>query len=136
MDRQEAQIIRLLLNEMAFEGASKHFQEEFPDIDIGLFADLERVGAPQKYQENNDSYRNEGIEFDKNACVFENCYRYLRVIRNNIIHANKAYQPDSPGRLTDLLDWSDKFIAAVYSTGSPFAERARQIKSTLRISEF
>lgn len=78
----------------------------------------------------------ETIEYDQNKTPFENCYRCLRIIRNNIIHANKAYRPDPPERLTDLLAWSEKFIATVYAAGGGFAARANEIKAALKITSF
>jgi hypothetical protein len=68
--------------------------------------------------------------------IFENCYRHLRTIRNNIIHANKAYRPDPPGRLSDLLNWSDRFIESVCSADCDFSKRAREIKDVLKIESF
>jgi len=121
---------------MAFEGAMTHFEEQPPDLPKGLFWELEGIGIPQKYDGRYENYRYEKILFDSNAGVFENCYRYLRTIRNNIIHANKAYKPDPPERLSDLLNWSEKFIESVYQTDSEFAARANEIKAALRIESF
>lgn len=136
MNEQEEQIIRLLLNEMAFEGAAKLFRELPPDINIELFHHLERIGIPLKYDGEIENYRYEVVKFDEHISVFENCYKYLRVIRNNIIHANKAYRPDPSERLSDLLNWSDSLIESVYQTDSDFAKRACEIKSILRIESY
>ena len=68
--------------------------------------------------------------------VYEKCYSHLRVIRNNIIHANKAYRPDTPERLKELLDWAECFIATVYETESTFATCAQEIKATMKIESF
>lgn len=136
MNEQEAQIVRLLLNEMAFEGATRHFHESPPDIDASLFHELDRIGIPAMYDGKIEDYRYEVIKFDEDKSVFENCYKYLRVIRNNIIHANKAFRPDPPERLSDLLNWSDKLIGAVYEKNSSFADRATEIKAVLGIETF
>jgi|GEM_PF-3237473 len=136
MNKQEFQLVRLLLNEMAFEGAMTHFSEPPPDIAIEIFCKLERIGIPLRYDGTIEDYRYADIRFDDDTSVFENCYRYLRIIRNNIIHANKAFRPDPPDRLADLLNWSDELIDAVYSTGSSFAGRAREIKAVLQIESF
>lgn len=95
-----------------------------------------RIEIPQKYDGNTESYRYVKATYDEAASVFENCYRYLRIIRNNIIHANKAYRPDTPQRLTELLDWSMEFIDAVYARDTPFARRAAEIKGVMRIESF
>jgi hypothetical protein len=121
---------------MAFEGAMRHFGEHPPDVDIELFHKLVRIGIPLKYDRNIENYRYAEIEFDESRSIFENCYRYLRVIRNNIIHANKAFRPDPPERLSDLLNWSDELIDTVFSTDSSFADRAREIKAALHIESF
>ena len=136
MKRQGQKIISLLLNEMAFEGEIKHFTEEPPDVPIKLFEELKAIGIPGPYDGNIEDYRYVDIEFDENKSVFQNCYRQLRVIRNNIIHANKAYRPDSPERLNELLDWAEGFIHGVYQTNSTMAKRAGEIKGALRIETF
>jgi len=136
MNEQERKIIKLLLNEMAFEGAAKHFGEPPPDVPEQLFADIERIEIPQKYDGRTESYKYVEIEFRPGTSVFEKCYCYLRTIRNNIIHANKAYRPDTPQRLTDLLDWAETFIDSVYATDTPFARRALEIKQIMKIESF
>lgn len=136
MNQQEHEIISLVLNEMAFEGAIKHFQEAPPDLPIELFEELRVIGIPGRYDGSIGTYRHVDIEFNPEKSVFNNCYRQLRTIRNNIIHANKAYRPDPPERLNDLLHWAQKFIHSVYETNSPLAERAKEIKATLRIESF
>ncbi len=136
MNEQEHKIISLVLNEMAFEGAIKHFHEAPPDLPRNLFEDLKAIGIPGRYDGNIEGYRYVDIEFDNEKSVFENCYRQLRTIRNNIVHANKAYRPDPPERLNDLLDWAQGFIHSVYQSNSPLAERAREIKVTLGIENF
>jgi hypothetical protein len=136
MNQQEQKIIRLLLNEMAFEGAIQHFHEESPELSIKLFEDLKVIGIPGRYDGSIEDYRYVDIEFDKGKSVFENCYRQLRTIRNNIIHANKAYRPDAPERLNELLDWADAFIHSVYQTNSALAKRAQEIKGVLKIETF
>ena len=133
MNLQEQAIVRLLLNEMAFEGAMRHFHEQQPDLPMELFERLQAIGIPQKYDGAIENYRYVDIQFDPTHSVFENCYLHLRVIRNNIIHANKAFRPDPPKRLADLLAWSDELIGAVYNTNSAFADRARDIKAVLKI---
>lgn len=136
MNEQERKIVRLLLNEMAFEGAMRHFGEAPPDLPREIFTALEQIGIPSKYDGAIEAYRYETVEFDPERSVFENCYRHMRTIRNNIIHANKAYRPDPPERLTDLLDWSENLIDSVYRTGSDFADRAQEIKDVLKIKAF
>ena len=136
MNRQEHKIISLVLNEMAFEGAIKHFHEAPPNLPIKLFEDLEAIVIPGRYDGKIEDYRYVDIEFDHGKSVFENCYRQLRTIRNNIAHANKAYRPDPPERLNDLLDWADGFIRNVYQTNSGLAKRAKEIKAALRIETF
>lgn len=136
MNEQEHKIISLVLNEMAFEGAIKHFNEAPPDLPAKLFEDLKVIGIPGRYDGNIEGYRYVDIEFDNEKSVFENCYRQLRTIRNNIVHANKAYRPDSPERLNDLLDWAQRFIQSVYQSNSALATRAKEIKATLRIENF
>lgn len=76
------------------------------------------------------------IEFDEAKSVFENCYRQLRIIRNNIVHANKAYRTDPPERLNEQLDWAEGFIQSVYRTDSALATRAQEIKDVLGIETF
>ena len=55
-----------------------------------------------------DKYAN--IQHNPRVSEFENCYKCLRLLRNNIVHANKAYEPDTPQRLTDLLDWAESLF--------------------------
>jgi len=136
INEQEHSIISLLLNEMAFEGAIKHFHELPPDLPIELFQQIKAIGIPGRYDGDIEDYHDEDIEFDQNKSVFENCYRQLRTIRNNIVHANKAYRPDPHERLDDLLGWAQEFIHSVYRSNSPLAERATAIKATLRIENF
>lgn len=136
MNRQEQKIISILLNEMAFEGAIKHFGEAPPELPIRIFEDLKGIGIPGSYDGNIEDFRYINIEFDEDKSVFENCYRQLRTIRNNIIHANKAYRPDPPERLNELLDWAEDFIQGVYQTNSALAKRAEEIKEALRIETF
>ena len=64
MNEQETQIIRLLLNEMAFEGAMKHFREIPPDIPKDIFELLEAIEIPKKYDGRIEDYRYEEIAFD------------------------------------------------------------------------
>ena len=136
MNDQERGIISLLLNEMAFEGAMKHFHEALPSVPAELLEEIVRIEIPQKYDGNTESYRYAEVAIDEQSTVYENCYKYLRIIRNNIIHANKAYRPDTPERLADLLNWAQRFIQAVYDTDSPLAVRAREIKNTMKIESF
>ena len=136
MKEQERLIIRLLLNEMAFEGAVEHFDEDTPDIPEYLLTQIQDIGVPQKYDQNLVMYRDKTVKAEVNATVFEKCYAHLRTVRNNIIHANKAYKPDTPERLIDLLEWADRFITAVYETDSSFAGRAMQIKREMQIESF
>ncbi|MDA8586536.1 hypothetical protein N9L47_09765 [Rhodobacteraceae bacterium] len=136
MNEQEMKIAKLLFNEMAFEGATEHFGEEPPDLDMGLFEQIRRLGIPLKYNGHKEDYDEAVIELDENQSIFENCYRCLRTIRNNIIHANKAYRPDPPDRLEDLLNWSVDFIDQVYQSNTRFSERALEIKKALRIENF
>lgn len=127
VNQQEQKIVSLILNEMAFEGAMKHFDEAPPDLPIALFDELKSVGIPNRYDGNIGDYSYVDIEFDEGKSVFENCYRHLRTIRNNIVHANKAFRPDPPERLNELLDWADGFIQSVYKTDMPLAARATEI---------
>jgi len=136
MDKREEQIIRLLLNEMAFEGAKKHFNITPPDLDKKLFDVIYQIGIPRKYDISNKRYGETNIQFDTKKSVFLNCYECLRRIRNNFIHANKAYRPDTPERLDELLSWSDSFIDSVYETESEFSEQANKIKQILCIRSF
>ena len=136
VNEQEEKIVRLLLNEMAFEGAMKHFGEAPPEIDRQLFDELEAIGIPERYDGNIENYRYFEFEYNDDKSVFENCYFHLRIIRNNIIHANKAFRPDPPERLNDLLDWARKLIDSVYETDSEFGDRAREIKAVLNIESF
>lgn len=57
MNEQEKQIVRLLLNEMAFEGAMRHFNEAHPDIPRDIFDELEAIGIPEKYDREIEDYR-------------------------------------------------------------------------------
>ncbi|QFT83146.1 hypothetical protein FIU89_21175 (plasmid) [Roseovarius sp. THAF27] len=136
MNQQERKLISLVLNEMAFEGAIKHFHETSPDLPRDLFDELKSIGVPGRYDGNIEDYRYVDIEFDQEKSVFENCYRQLRTIRNNIVHANQAFRPDPPERLNELLEWAQGFIDSVYHTNSPLAERAKEIKAILRIENF
>ncbi|PKP70740.1 MAG: hypothetical protein CVT83_03460 [Alphaproteobacteria bacterium HGW-Alphaproteobacteria-5] len=121
---------------MAFEGTMMHFEEKAPSIDKVLFHQLESIGFPKTYDRQTQNYRTVKVVFDDTVSVFENCYKYLRVIRNNFIHVNKAYVPDTPERLSELLGWSNKFIDAVYMRESPFAKRALKIKEVLQIESY
>lgn len=122
---------------MAFEGASEHFREPHPEISRQLFTEIEHIGVPMKYVIKKRIYNDHpDIVYDENKSVYDNCYNCLRLIRNNIMHANKAYRPDTPERLTDLLDWAERFIDAVYETQSSFSERAHEIKRTMNIESF
>ncbi len=136
MNEQERLIIGLLINEMAFEGADKHFGEDHPEIPETLLAQIEEIGVPQKYDRHSESYQDMPVESDPDATIYEQCYAHLRTVRNNIIHANKAYAPDTPERLTDLLEWADRFITTVYETDSSLAWRAQQIKNVMQIESF
>lgn len=136
MNEQEWLIVGLLLNEMAFEAADKHFGEVPPDIPETLLTQIGEIGVPHKYDRNSGSYQEVPVENRPDATAYEQCYAYLRTIRNNIIHANKAYEPDTPERLKDLLAWANRFITAVYETDSSFAQRAKQIKDVMRIESF
>ena len=136
MNEQERKIVKLLLNEMAFEGAIKHFTKPPPDISRRFFDDIERIEIPEKYNGDTESYIYANIAFDEDRTVYENCYVCLRIVRNNIIHANKAYRPDTPERLTELLDWAERFIDSVYETRSSFSDCAWQIKQIMKIESF
>ena len=136
MNEQEKKIVRLLLNEMAFEGALRHFNEPSPNVPVGLYAELQQIGVPGRYDGSRETYVFEDLGYDENKSPFENCYIGLRRIRNNIIHANKAFKPDPPERLANLLSWADKFITVVYATNASFAARATEIKVALRVTSF
>lgn len=136
MNSQEQKIVTLVLNEMAFEGAMKHFGEAPPELPKDLFDDLKAIGIPGRYDGSIEGYQYVDIEFDETKSMFENCYRQLRVIRNNIVHANKAYCPDPPERLSELLDWAEGFIQCVYRSDSSLANRAKEIKDVLGIETF
>lgn len=41
MNKQEEKIARLIFNEMAFESATKNFEKEPPDLDMGLLSKSE-----------------------------------------------------------------------------------------------
>ena len=126
MADQERQIINLLLNEMAFEGAKCHYNEILPHIDINLDDELQNIGgAPKVYSKARRRYEDKEVN---------NWYEFLRIIRNNVIHANKAVNQNEPARLSSLLELSDRVIEAVNRTDSPFAKRANEIKSALQIS--
>lgn len=73
MKQQEHNIISLVLNEMAFEGAIKHFQEVPPDLPRELFEELKGIGIPGRYDVSIEDYRYVAIEFDHEKSVFENC---------------------------------------------------------------
>lgn len=133
MNEREYSIIRLLINEMAFEGAMKHFREAPPVLPRSLFNDIEEIGFPERYDGVVENYVHEDVVYDPKKSVFENCYRCLRVIRNNIMHANKAFLPDTPERLDDLLGWACRLIDAVQATECGFTCRVREIKLVLGI---
>ena len=57
MNEQERKIIGLLLNEMAFEGAEKHFGEPFPDVAEELLEEIQAIEIPQKYDGDTESFR-------------------------------------------------------------------------------
>lgn len=62
MNDQERQIINLLLNEMAFEGAKLHRGKKLPCIDINLDIELERIGgAPKAYCTKRKRYEDKRI---------------------------------------------------------------------------
>ena len=136
MTEQERKIVKLLLNEMAFEGAMKHFDEPVPDIPSELLEEIKGIDIPKRYDGNTESYENVAMEFPNDWGVFDCCYKCLRIIRNNIVHANKAYRPDTPKRLTELLNWSEAFIDAVYANDTPFSQRAAEIKIAMKIESF
>jgi len=136
MNNQERAIISLLLNEMAFEGALKHFHEPIPAISEDFLKQIAAIEPPKRYDRNSASYELVNVEFAPDVSTFEQCFAYLRIIRNNIIHANKAHRPDTPERLTELLDWAASFITSVYDANTSFANRAREIKAVLMIESF
>lgn len=136
MNEQERKIIKLLLNEMAFEGAMKHFNVPHPVIADALLEEIQNIEIPKRYDGTYENYEYETLEFPENWSVFQRCYKCLRIVRNNIIHANKAAKPDTPERLTDLLDWCESFIRAVYETDSQFARQAKAIKEVMQIESF
>ena len=51
MNEQERKIIKLLLNEMAFEGAINHFEEPPPDVSEQLFVEIKRERTGQVWLE-------------------------------------------------------------------------------------
>ena len=136
MNERELKLFKILANEMAFEGATKHFQCPEPDIDIGIFQRLNEIGYPQKYSGEFENYVDVEINYSADKSEYQNCYLALRLIRNNIIHANKVILPDTTERIENLLDWSIQFIDAVNATESQFADMVNQIKSKMGISNF
>ena len=50
--------------------------------------------------------------------------------------ANKAFRPDPPERLSELLNWSEELFLAVYAADCSFSERAKEIEAVLRIESF
>lgn len=136
MKEQERKNVKLLLNEMAFEGAMKHFNAPHPEIADALFEKIEGIEIPKRYDGNYEIYEYEHFEFPEDWSAFQRCYKCLRIIRNNIVHANKAYKPDTPERLGDLLNWADEFIDAIYATDTAFAQCAAEIKNVMKIESF
>jgi len=131
---QEFLIVKVLLNHMAFEGAREHFRQPFPDVPESILDELAAIGAPEVFR--GSEYTSSPDFLISNVTVFEKCFCGLSIIRNNLIHANKARQPDRPERLSELLAWAERFIDAVYIGESPFASCAQDIKDTLGIKNF
>jgi hypothetical protein len=136
INAREEKIISLFINYLALEGAQMHFDAPIPDEN--LFEDIRieiQAKPPQIWDKSINDYKD-----DPNTRAYTNNFKYswycLKLIRNNLFHANKAMKPDTPERLDFLLNWSDKFIKKIYRTDCELAKRAKEIKSILQIQSF
>jgi hypothetical protein len=63
MKEQERKIIKLLLNNMAFEGAKEHFEAPPPEVSKALFTQIEKIKIPQRYNRNEGMYTYVSVDF-------------------------------------------------------------------------
>jgi len=129
-------IVYLLLNYIALEGALTHFNEKLPKDNNcfdSLYREIEEKGFPEKWDKAQDMYvsTNEDINGDTNCKL---CWSCLKLIRNNLFHANKARKPDTPKRLDFLLDWSYRYIDNILSGNYSVSIKAKEIKDILEIN--
>lgn len=125
----------LLLNYLAMEGARNHFgvglPPDSPKIEA-LYDKISEMGFPGEWDFDQKIYDYTGNAI-KGSTQCERCWNALRIIRNNIFHANKAARPDTPERLQALLDWSMAFTAELLSENSKLGLKTKEIKQTLNI---
>lgn len=135
MNTREEQICTLLLNQTAYEGAHKLNNEHYPAVAECHVDNLRRIEPPRQFDKSKKEYK-DSTPFNDDASNEENCFKCLAKIRDNIIHANKAFDPDSHVRIQSLLDWACDFIDHVNSLDCEFTHKAKSIKSALEIENF
>ena len=120
---------------MALEGALKHFNATYPPSGpFEYFKAQMQEGNPPAYWKTSSGEYIANAEITDDLSAFEYSWNCLKSIRNNLYHANKARQPDTPERLDFLFDWSIEFIKAVYATRGDLAQKTSAIKKILKIS--
>jgi hypothetical protein len=67
---------------------------------------------------------------------FSYCFDCLSIIRNNLFHANKAFEADTPERLDFLLDWSIDFIKEIFQEEGDLKNKSIEIKRKLCIQNY
>lgn len=128
---QEQRIVFILINYLALEGAQNHFTATLPPDELfeSLKQEMQIQSPPQFWRNHYVDNR----EIKDELPAFEYAWKCLKGIRNNLFHANKAMQPDTPERLDFLLRWSVDFINAIYDADGDLARKAQKIKEVLQI---
>lgn len=127
-------IVFFLLNYLALEGAKEHFGKVLPPDNEAinkLYNRLKGIGFPGEWDDAQRCFDYTGVA-NKGKSDVERCWNALRIIRNNLFHANKAVIPDTPERLYDLLDWAKRFIEALMQDND-LGGQAKDIKYLLNI---
>ena len=130
----QGKIVFFLLNYLALEGAKEHFGKALPPDNEAinkLYKRLKEIGFPGEWDNAQRCFDYTGVG-NTGASNVERCWNALRIIRNNLFHANKAVIRDDPDRLNNLLDWSRLFIEELMNDAA-LGSQAREIKSTLYI---
>jgi hypothetical protein len=128
-------IVFFLLNYLALEGAREHFGEQLPDDNAEIekhYAQIKELTFPGAWDAIQQIYDYTGLEITGDTKC-EKCWNCLRVIRNNLFHANKAVLPDTIERLDALLDWSKSFIGELLKADHGIGRQAQEIKLIMRI---
>lgn len=134
---QREKITFLLLNYLALEGAQTHFDKLLPADNKNirlLYNDICKLSPPATWDHDQGIYDYTRARPTTGESDAQKCWHYLKAIRNNLFHANKAKQPDTPDRLNDLLDWSLKFISELNKEEHDIGQQAKKIRETLQIN--